>query len=224
MVVAAIVIASAVTFGTAAVMATAAVGALVGIGCQLASDAISAIVTRDWDGSWQDYVGSAVGGAVGGILLLSGNGTLACTVNAGISSFLSGHLSNLTGGEKKSSLEIMGDSVISAGLTFGLGKIFGKHVDQSKRKLSRLFSNNNAIRRLSGRGSYDASFKMVVRKLKNGNAKAFSWKTIRNGTVAQMTDSYMENITNGYIDAFNELNQEKAYVKIDYSKFVNFQY
>ena len=39
-----------------------------------------------------------------------------------------------------------------------------------------------------------------------------------------MTDSYMENITNGYIDAFNELNQEKAYVKIDYSKFVNFQY
>ncbi len=223
-VVAAIVIASAVTFGTAAVMATAAVGALVGIGCQLASDAISAIVTRDWDGSWQDYVGSAVGGAVGGILLLSGNGTLACTVNAGISSFLSGHLSNLTGGEKKSSLEIMGDSVISAGLTFGLGKIFGKHVDQSKRKLSRLFSNNNAIRRLSGRGSYDASFKMVVRKLKNGNAKAFSWKTIRNGTVAQMTDSYMENITNGYIGAFNELNQEKAYVKIDYSKFVNFQY
>ena len=111
----------------------------------------------------------------------------------------------------------MGNSVISAGLTFGLGKIFGKHIDQSKRKLSRLFSNNNAI-------SYDASFKMVVTKLKNGNAKAFSWKTIRNGTVAQMTDSYMENITNGYIDAFNELNQEKAYVKIDYSKFVNFQY
>ena len=93
----------------------------------------------------------------------------------------------------------MGNSVISAGLTFGLGKIFGKHIDQSKRKLSRT-------------------------KLKNGNAKAFSWKTIRNGTVAQMTDSYMENITNGYIDAFNELNQEKAYVKIDYSKFVNFQY
>ena len=118
----------------------------------------------------------------------------------------------------------MGNSVISAGLTVGLGKIFGKHIDQSKRKLSRLFSNNNAIRRLSGRGSYDASFKMVVTKLKNGNAKAFSWKTIRNGTVAQMTDSYMENITNGYIDAFNELNQEKAYVKIDYSKFVNFQY
>ena len=118
----------------------------------------------------------------------------------------------------------MGNSVISAGLTYGLGKIFGKHIDQSKRKLSRLFSNNNAIRRLSGRGSYDASFKMVVTKLKNGNAKAFSWKTIRNGTVAQMTDSYMENITNGYIDAFNELNQEKAYVKIDYSKFVNFQY
>lgn len=223
-IVATIVVVSALTFGTAAVVAAAAVGALVGIGCQLASDAISAIVTRDWDGSWQDYVGSAVGGAVGGILLLSGNGTLACTVNAGISSFLSGHLSNLTGGEKKSSLEIMGDSVISAGLTFGLGKIFGKHVDQSKRKLSRLFSNNNAIRRLSGRGSYDASFKMVVTKLKNGNAKAFSWKTIRNGTVAQMTDSYMENITNGYIDAFNELNQEKAYVKIDYSKFVNFQY
>ena len=50
-----------------------------------------------------------------------------------------------------------------------------------------------------------------------------SWKTIRDGTVAQMTDSYMETITNGYIDSFKELNQEKPHVKIDYFKFVNFQ-
>ena len=72
----------------------------------------------------------------------------------------------------------MGNSVISAGLTFGLGKIFGKHIDQSKRKLSRLFSNNNAIRRLSGRGSYDASFKMVVTKLKNEMQKHFHGKLL----------------------------------------------
>lgn len=223
-VVAAIVIASAVTFGTAAVMATAAVGAIVGLGCQLASDLISAIITGDWDGSWQNYVGSAIGGAVGGIILLTGNTTLACTFDAGISSFLSGNISNLTGGEKKSSLAIMGDSVLGVGLTFGLGKIFGKPVEKTKKILSRNFSNNNAVRRLSGRGSYDATFKMVTTKLKHGKAGAFSWKTIRNGTVAQMTDAYMENIADGFIDSLNEFNQEKSYVKIDYSKFVDFQY
>ena len=77
---------------------------------------------------------------------------------------------------------------------------------------------------MSGRGSYDATFKMVTTKLKHGKAGAFSWKTIRNGTVAQMTDAYMENIADGFIDSLNEFNQEKSYVKIDYSKFVDFQY
>ena len=222
-IVATIVVVSVLTFGAAAVVAAAAVGALAGIGCQLASDIISWRKTGDWDGNWQNYVGSAVGEAVGGILMMTGNATLECTVSAGISTFLSGHLSNLTGGDKKSSLAIMGDTVFSVGLTFGLGKIYGKPVEISKRKLSKLFSNNSAIKRLSGSGSYDASYKMMITKLKNGSSNAFTGKTIRNGTVAQMTDSYLETITNGFIDSFKELNQEKPHVKIDYSKFVNFQ-
>lgn len=156
--------------------------------------------------------------------MMTGNATLECTVSAGISTFLSGHLSNLTGGDKKSSLAIMGDTVFSVGLTFGLGKIYGKPVEFSKRGLSKLFSNNSAIKRLSGSGSYEASYKMMITRLKNGSSNGFTWKTIRNGTVAQMTDSYLETLTNGYIDSFKELNQEKPHVKIDYSKFVNFQY
>lgn len=223
-VVAAVVVASVITFGAAAVIAAAAVGAIVGIGCQLASDLISFGVTGDWDASWQDYIGSALGGAVGGILMLTGNATLACTVNAGISSFMSGHLSNLTGGEYKSSLSIMGDSIFSAGFTFGLGKICEKPVDISKKWLSRKFSNVHTIRRLAGKGNYDASFRMVLKKLKNGTNKAFSWKTVRNGVVSGMTDSYLENFVNGLISGGTEKYHENIDVNIDYSKFTAFQY
>lgn len=232
-IVAAIVIASVATFGAAAVVAAAAVGALVGIGCQLASDLVSFAMTGDWDGSWQDYLGSAVGGAVGGILMLTGNATLACTVDVGISSFLSGHLSNLTGGERKSSLAIMGDSVFSAGLIFGLGKILGKPVDKTKKLLSKKFANVQIIKRLAGQGNYDAAFRMVTTKLStgSGHTTAFTWETIRNGIVAGMTDSYAENIVQGGISGFSELfsenfgkNFNKVDISIDYSKFSSFQY
>lgn len=223
-VVAVIVAASVATFGATAVIAAAAVGAIVGLGCQLASDLVSLYITKDWDSSWQDYLGSAIGGAAGGILLLSGNATLACTVDAGISSFLSGHLSNLTGGEKKFSFEIMEDSVFSAGLTFGLGKLFEKPVKGTKKWLSNNFKEIHSLKRLSGRGSYDSSFKMVITKLKNGKAEAFSWRTIRNGVTAQMTDSYLENLTNGIIDGADEVYNEKTHIKIDYSKFKKIQF
>ena len=217
-------VASVITFGAAAVIAAAAVGAIVGIGCQLASDLISFGVTGDWDASWQDYIGSALGGAVGGILMLTGNATLACTVNAGISYFMSGHLSNLTGGEYKSSLSIMGDSLFSAGFTFGLGKICEEPVDISKKWLSRKFSNVHTIRKLAGKGNYDASFRMVLTKLKNGTNKAFSWKTVRNGVVSGMTDLYLENFVNGLISGGTEKYHENIDVNIDYSKFTAFQY
>lgn len=232
-IVAAIVIASVATFGAAAVAVAAAVGALVGIGCQLVSDWSSFAMTGDWDGSWQGYLGSAVGGAVGGILMLTGNATLACTVDAGISSFLSGHLSNLTGGERESSLAIMGESVFNVGLTFGLGKILGKPVGKLKKTLSQKFKNIHIIKRLAGRGSYDAAFRMVMTKLStgSGHTTVFSWKTIRNGVVAGMTDSYAENIVKGKIEGFRELYHENfgknfnnVDISIDYSKFSSFQY
>lgn len=223
-VVAAIVVASVFTFGSAAVIAAGAVGVLAGIGCQLVADICSFIITGDWDSSWQDYVGSAVGGSVEGILMLTGNASLACTVDAAISSFLSGHLSNLTGVEKKSPLAILDDSLFSAGLTFGLGKVLEKPVKKINRFFSKKLSNIHVFDRLCGGDSYEAAFKRVTTRLKNRNAKTFSWKTIRNGVMAEMTDSYLEDITNGFINGATEVYEEKSYVKIDYSKFVEFQY
>lgn len=225
-VVVAIVVASVLTFGAAAVIAAGAVGALVGIGCQLVADTISFAITGDWDASWQEYVGSVLGGAVGGILTLTGNPTLACTVDASISSFVSSHLSNLTGGEKKSSLSILGDSLFSATLTFGLGKVLGKPVDKAKKWLSKTFSGVKPIKRLAGQGSYDAAFNMVVTKLKKGTATAFSFKTIRNGVVGGMTASYAENVIKGIMGGISELTNENSKeidISIDYSKFSVFQ-
>lgn len=230
-IVATIVVVSVATFGAAAVIATAVVGAVVGLGCQFVLDAYSAAASEDWDVSWQDYVGSAVGGAVGGILMLTGNPTLACTVDAGISSFLSGHLSNLTGGDKQSSLAIMGETVFSVGLTFGLGKMLGKPVNKIKNTLSTRFSNIHMLKRLAGQGNYDAAFRAATTRLANNNGTKFTRKTIRNGIVAGMTDSYAESAVQGGIRGLSERisenlakNNDKIDISIDYSKFSSFQY
>lgn len=79
---------------------------------------------------------------------------------------------------------------------------------------------------MAGRGNYDAAFRMIITRLKNGNASAFSWKTIRNGVVVGMTDSYLENIVNGFISGSTEIFSENSGidVRIDYSKFAEFQH
>ena len=78
-----------------------------------------------------------------------------------------------------------------------LETVFSEKVTKTNKHISDAFSDiEKAKKNLSGR------------------------KTALNG---EITDSFMETITNGFIDSFKELNQEKPHAKIDYSKFVNFQ-
>ena len=93
-----IVILSISTFGTAIpVIAVGVVGAIVGISGQLISDIISCAITGDWDGNWQSYIGSAIGGFAGGVLLLLTNPIAACSAEAAISTFFGENLENITG-------------------------------------------------------------------------------------------------------------------------------
>jgi hypothetical protein len=60
------------------------------------------------------------------------------------------------------------------------------------------------FKRLSGINSYDASFKMVITKLKQGSIKKFHYKTIRNGVISGLSGGALENIASGFFDGIKE--------------------
>lgn len=194
-VVTAIVVFCIVTFGAGVVVLTAVVGAVVGLAGQLVSDVISWAITGEWTGTWQSYVGALLGGIAGGVLMLTGNVVGACAVDAAISTLLGESLEGISGGEKRTMAEIWIDTAISAGTAAVFSKLFSKFSD----KLSKSLSNNiPALKRLAGRGSYDASFKMVTTKLKNGTNKKFTIKSVRNGVVSGLAGDVMKNVSFGF--------------------------
>lgn len=194
-----IVVASVLTFGAAAVAAAAIVGALVGLAGQFIGDVISWSITGEWSGTLQGYLGAAFGGMIGGILLLSCNPVAACAVDSGISTFFSQNLENVTGGEKRTMSEIFANTLFSAGTAAVLSKAFS---GLSKTLSTKLASKFPFLSRLSGRGSYEASFNMVITKLKNKTITNFTWKTIRNGVLSGLAGGFLENITKGFMDGF----------------------
>ena len=67
-VIAAVVIGvSVITFGGSAVLLASVVGLFAGAGGQLISDLVSWTVTGKWESGWEDYIGAALGGAIGGV-------------------------------------------------------------------------------------------------------------------------------------------------------------
>lgn len=188
-----IVILSISTFGTAIpVIAVGVVGAIVGISGQLISVIISCAITGDWDGNWQSYIGSAIGGFSGGVLLLLTNPIAACSAEAAISTFFGENLENITGGQKRSTFEILFDT----GLSTGTAAFFSVALSKITGKLSKKIP---VFKRLSGINSYDASFKMVITKLKQGSIKKFHYKTIRNGVISGLSEGALENIASGFL-------------------------
>ena len=91
--------------------------------------------------------------------------------------------------------ELWLDATVNAVTALALGKLFDLGTD----KLSKLLSENiPALSRLAGRGSYSASYKMVLTKLKNGTIKHFTNKTIANGILAGLSGDFLKNIVNGF--------------------------
>ena len=197
----AIVALTVVTLGTGtaaltAILMAGAVGAIVGMAGQLIGDVISFIMTGEWTGTWEGYLGAALGGFAGGVLMIltGGNVILSCSIDSMISTFFKENLENLTGTDKRSMTEIMFDTALS-GLTAAM---FSKMFDFLGNKLSKNLSHITIFRRLSGKGSYSASFKMATTRLANGTYKKFTFKTIRNGVVAGLSGDFIKNIVNGF--------------------------
>ena len=184
-VVAAVVVGICVaTCGWLPVAVAAFVGVLVGAGGQLISDVIFWAVTGEWESSLEDYVGAALGGAVGGILMLHpGNITLACLMDGMVSTLFGESLKNLTGRSNKTNAEIWSETLISAGISGLLGKGCEKLSKGAAKSISSAFPR---LKRLSGRGSYGAAYQMVLTKLKNNTCKNISLKTLRNGFISGM--------------------------------------
>lgn len=194
-----------VTFGAAAVLLVAAVGALVGVVSQLIGDLINLAITGDWDSNIFTYLGAALGGAVGGMLtLMTGNPLIACSVDSFVSTMFTNSAENLAGLENHSFLGTLGEASFSAALSAVLSIGF----DKLSGKLSKKLANINFFRRLAGRGSYAASFNMVLTKLKNHTIKNFTVKTLRNGVISELAGGFLGNIANGAIDGIKERIQE----------------
>lgn len=201
----AVVALAIVTFGAAAVALAAIIGATVGFLSQVMGDVIATgmnfMKTGKWEwqgSSWQEYLGATLGGALGGILIMTGHPMFANMFASGFSTFFSGHLSNATGGEKRSSLEILGNTVFSVGMS----ALFTKVGDKVGKSLSRSFPQITFLRRLSGRGSYDASFRGMLTKIANGNQaiSGLTYRTFRNGIVSGLFGSSFETVFNSTLD------------------------
>ena len=176
-----------ITCGGSAVLITLIVGALVGAGGQLISDVVSWAITGKWEISVEDYLGAMLGGAIGGVLMLNTGIKfilpLACFMDGMVSTLFGESLKNLTGRSNKTSLEIWMETAISAGISGLIGKGCEALSNKTARHLAKAFPG---LKRLSGRGSYGAAYKMVLTKLKNNTCKNISLKTLRNGFISEM--------------------------------------
>lgn len=190
----AIVAISVVTFGAGAVAVAALVGALVGVAGQFIGDAITFVRTGKWEGSFTDYLAAAVGGAIGGILTMTGNAVVACAVDSAITSLLSDSLGSMFGGEKKTMGEMLVNASFNAAIGAFAGWASGKLMDKV---VDCLPKNSIFTRRLTGRGSYEASYNMVLTKLRKGIIKNFTKKTIRNGVINGLVGDFAKNIASG---------------------------
>lgn len=197
----AIVVMAVLTFGAAAVILTAFVGAVVGMLGQVLSDSISFIKNGlttgkwKWPGTLEDYVGAAFGGAIGGILTLTGIAPLACGVDGAMTTLFTEGLKGITGKSEKSLAEIWLEATIDGATAAVFSKVFEVASDSISKQLSK---NIPVLSRLSGRNSYSASYKMVITKLKNKINKHFTWKTVRNGVVSGLTGDVIKNILTGF--------------------------
>ena len=176
---------SVITFGGSAVLLAFVVGLFAGAAGQLISDLVSWTVTGKWESGWEDYIGAALGGAIGGVLMLvpGQSLTLACSMDGMMSTMFGESLKNITGRSNKTNVEIWGDTLISAGISGLLGKGCEKLSEIVAKPLASAFPG---LKRLSGRGSYAAAYKMVLTKLKNNTCKNISLKTLRNGVISEM--------------------------------------
>ncbi len=212
------------TFGGAAVAIAALVGGLLSVAGQLVSDLVILAITGKWQGSIMGYVGAFVGGAVGGILMITpagagcsalvgsvfGKAGVSLAIDAFVSTSLTENFENIFGIEDRSFSEIVLDICGSVALAFVLGKIFEGPTKAISQKLAKSFPNVTPIQRLIGTHGYSVDFsRQLTRAAKNQvpfELSIFSryFKTFRNGLLGGYAEGFFENIAQGVVDVVTD--------------------
>lgn len=195
---------SIMTFGASAVVLAAAIGAFVSMLGQFIGDVIAWRKSGKWTGTWEDYFGAALGGGVAGVALLYTRVVpekyikiIACASDAAVSEFYIQNMKNLMGKQDKANSEIWWETLQAAGIAGALGGLYEMATGKLTKTISKTFSDIPALRRLSGRGSYEASYKMVLTKLMNKQIRNFTKKTVINGVVSGLIGDLLKNIGDG---------------------------
>ena len=159
-----------------------AVGAVAGLASQFVADIATSVMSGSWQFSnWQSYVGSAVGGALGGITTLYAGPIAGAAVGGGASTLIGQTLENLTGAGNYSTGEIIINSAIDATFSAGIAKILPVKVSTIT----------------SGRNSMSAVFASGLTKIKNGTAGRMSLKVIRKGIISETVSSLWDSGVSG---------------------------
>ena len=152
-----------------------AVGLVVGVTSQFVGDVVHSVSQGKWEfSSWETYVGSGVGGAVGGITAIYAGPVAGAAVGAGTSTLVGQTLENLTVRNKRSTSEILTNTAIDA--TIG--------------GLTSKFLPVNVPGITKGRNSMSAVYQSGLKKIKNETAKRMAPKVIGKGIISGVVSDF----------------------------------
>lgn len=203
------------TFGLGAVAIATVVGAAAGLASQLITDIVSGFVTGNFKvSSPLNYISSAVGGAIGGIIMLPtggvagvsvfaskvfGNFALAATADVFVSTSLSEGTPMIFSKEKLS----LGQWGSNVAVGTALSLVLAKGFDGFTTKFNKGLKNTGfkITERFAGSHSYRADYNRSIKRLihKNSSLKNITYRTYRNGFMAEFTENFFSNPTNGVL-------------------------
>ena len=203
------------TFGLGAVAIATVVGAAAGLASQLITDIVSGFVTGNFKvSSPLNYISSAVGGAIGGIIMLPtggvagvsvfaskvfGNFALAATADVFVSTSLSEGTPMIFSKEKLS----LGQWGSNVAVGTALSLVLAKGFDGFTTKFNKGLKNTGfkITERFAGSHSYRADYNRSIKRLihKNSSLKNITYRTYRNGFMAEFTENIFSNPTNGVL-------------------------
>lgn len=203
------------TFGLGAVAIATVVGAAAGLTSQLITDIVSGFVTGNFKvSSPLNYISSAVGGAIGGIIMLPtggvagvsvfaskvfGNFALAATADVFVSTSLSEGTPMIFSKEKLS----LGQWGSNVAVGTALSLVLAKGFDGFTTKFNKGLKNTGfkITERFAGSHSYRADYNRSIKRLihKNSSLKNITYRTYRNGFMAEFTENIFSNPTNGVL-------------------------
>ncbi len=161
------------------------VGGVVGGVGQLVSDGVDSVIKGKWElSSIETYMGSIIGGAIGGVASLYVTPVGGAAIAAGTSTLIGEGLEKINGTNNRRIEEILSDSAIDTvigGVIGKVGHILG---------LDKLIRVKGIT---AGRNSYSAVFASGLTKIRNGFAKKMSLKVLGKGIVSEIVKDILPN-------------------------------